>query len=243
MGLDGAVSILRWWQEAGVDTLVAETPRDWLAPEKAAVLSPRSDPHPAASQPSLSRERVRVRELPDTLPEFQDWLLTGDVPLATPGAPRVGASGDPASGLMILIDMPASDDVAAGRLLSGEPGELFDKMMSAIGRSRETLYLASLSPVRTPTGRFDAAVAADLAEIARRHIALVAPKALLLFGEACAKALLGGTVAQLRGTAQSLDTTAGPIRTFVTIRPEKLVNQPGLKRLAWEDLQKLREEL
>jgi uracil-DNA glycosylase len=237
----GAFSVLRWWQEAGVDTLVAETPFDWLAPEKrsAATSSRVSD---AAASP-LPAPAAREREIPDTLPALQEWLLDGDVPLAVPGAPRVGPSGDPAAGLMVLIDMPSPEDVEAGRLLSDEPGNLFDRMMAAIGRSRETLYLASLTPIRTPTGRFDEAAAAELAAIARRHIALAAPRALLLFGDSCARVLLGATVAQARGKSHELETPAGEIRTFVTMRPEKLVKQPGLKKYAWEDLQRLREEL
>jgi len=40
-----------------------------------------------------------------------------------------------------------------------------------------------------------------------------------------------------------LETAADKIRTLVTIRPEKLVIQPGLKKLAWADLQRLKEEL
>jgi len=243
--LVGAVSVLRWWQEAGVDTLVAEAPFDWLAPAKREDVAPSRVSDASASQPcgAPERRKVAARDIPDTLPAFQEWLSTGELPLAVPGAMRVGASGNPAAGLMVLIDMPSPEDIESARLLSGEPGDLFDRMMTAIGRNRESLYLASLTPVRTPTGRFDEAAAAELRTIALRHIALAAPKALLLFGDACAKVLLGASVAQARGKSHQLETTAGKISTFVTIRPEKLVKQPGLKKYAWDDLQMLREEL
>jgi uracil-DNA glycosylase len=181
--------------------------------------------------------------MPDTLEAFQAWLLSGDVPLASPSSVRVGPAGDPASGLMILVDMPSAADVDAGSLLSGEAGALFDKMIGAIERSRETVYLAPLSPVRTPAGTLPPAVAAALAAIARRHVGLVAPKALLLFGDACANALLGAPVAQTRGKWHELETSAGNIRTLVTIRPEKLIQVPAVKKHAWEDLQMLREGL
>ena len=74
-----------------------------------------------------------------------------------------------------------------------------------------------------------------------RHIALAAPKAVLLFGDQCAKALLGSAVAGARGRWHALESPAGPIKTLVTIRPEKLLQQPGMKKLAWEDLQMFRE--
>ena len=232
MSSDRAASALKWWQDAGVDTIVGEEARDWLNPRAPAPIAPATPAQPAAAS------------LPDSLDAFQAWLLeSDDVPFASPGAPRLGPSGDPASGLMILVDMPAPEDFGAGILLSGEAGALFDRMMKAIGRSRETLYLAALSPIRTASGSFEGPDAARLADIARHHIALVRPRALLLFGDACSKTLVGPAVAGTRGRWHAVETTAGPVRTLVTIRPEKLLKQPGLKKLAWEDLQRLEEEV
>ena len=257
---DWAASALKWWEEAGVDTLVDETPRNWLAGEKKAASSGLS-PHPPARSASgplhqpggptpggsfgsgLIPQGEREITLPDTLEAFQAWLLEGEVPLATPAMPRIGPVGDPASGLMIFVDMPSTDDVAAGVLLSGEAGALFDRMMSAIGRGRDSLYLAPLSPVRTATGSFDAVAAPRLAEVARHHIGLVSPRAVLLFGDACAKVLLGAPVAETRGKWHELELPQGKVSTLVTIRPEKLERSPGLKKLAWEDLKMLREGL
>ncbi len=230
MSSSAAASALSWWEEAGVDTLVDEAPRDWLQSTKPApVAAPEPEPIPA---------------LPDTIDGFRAWLTDpASLPLGALLAPRIGPSGDPASGLMVMIDMPGQADFAADALLSGAPGELFDKMMAAIGRSRDSLYLASLSPLRTPTGALDSGETAKLAEIARHHIGLVRPRALLLFGDACAKALLGGAVTTARGRWHDLDTPAGPVRTVTTIRPEKLALVPGLKKLAWDDLQMLKEGL
>jgi uracil-DNA glycosylase len=244
---DWAASALKWWEEAGVDTIVGETPRDWLAPAKGNSESAGAG-FAVSAGPSTGLRPVPLPvpgriELPDDLAGFQAWLAAGEVPLAAPSAGRVGPAGDPGSGLMVLIDMPSAADVAAGVLLAGEAGGLFDRMMQAIGRSRETLYLASLSPVRTATGTFDAAAAREFAGIARHHVGLVRPRALLLFGEACSRALLGAPIAQARGKWHELEIRAGKISTLVTIRPEKLLSQPGLKKLAWEDLQMLREGL
>ena len=233
MSSGAAASALSWWSEAGVDTLVDEEPRDWLRPAK---------PAPAAAE--AEPEADIAAAMPDTIDAFRAWLTDpAALPLGALLAPRVAPSGDPASGLMVLIDMPGQADLAAGALLSGPAGELFDKMMAAIGRSRDTLYLAALSPLRTPTGALDAADAAKLADIARHHVGLVRPRALLLFGDACAKALLGGAVTATRGRWHDLDTPAGPVRAIATIRPEKLALVPNLKKLAWEDLQMLKEGL
>jgi DNA polymerase len=225
MASNWAASALNWWQEAGVDVIVGETPRDWLsAGAKAAPVQPA--PPPAA--------------LPDTLAAFHDWLATTpDLPFVTPAARREAPVGDPASGLMVMVDMPSSE----GGLLAGEAGALFDRMLNAIGRGRETIYLASLSPIRTPTGIIEDKYLKQLGEVARHHIGLAAPGILLVFGDFCGKALVGAPVAGARGRWHEVATAQGPVKTLVTIKPEKLNDMPGMKKLAWADLQMLMEEL
>jgi len=97
--------------------------------------------------------------------------------------------------------------------------------------------------VRTPTGRFAGALPSRPGNRMGAGSITSVPKALLLFGDAASKALLGAPIAEARGKWHELATQAGKIRTLVTIRPEKLDRQPGLKKFAWEDLQRLREEL
>jgi DNA polymerase len=225
-----AASLLQWWADAGVDVLVAERPRDWLRPK---------DKVPPPAQPAAKDE-----PLPGQLALFQEHLRTSDMlPLAAPLAPRICPSGDPSSGLMVMIAMPEAADCEAGALLTGEAGRLFDRMMAAIGRDRDSLYLASLSCFRSATGRLTDPAAGQCAALARHHIGLVAPKALLLFGDSCAKALLGLSVAQARGRLHEIATQAGPIKTIVTMAPDYLLTQPSAKAHAWSDLQMLVREL
>jgi uracil-DNA glycosylase len=227
MAATEAASTLSWWEEAGVDTIVGEEPHAWLEPKaKAAADAPVAAPPPDA--------------LPATIEAFHAWLASSDqLPFASPGATRAAPTGDPAAPLMVLTDLPSED----GGLISGAAGLLFDKMLAAMQLSRDAIYLAPLSPIRPPAGRIGPAEVAALAEIARHHVGLVAPSALLLFGDTCGKALLGSAVAGARGRWHALQTAAGPIRTLATIRPEKLVDQPGLKKFVWDDLQMVMEEL
>lgn len=228
-----AASALQWWLEAGVDVMIDEAPRDWLRPEIKA-------PPPPAPAPTEAREE----RLPDQLDLFQAWLRdSGTLPYASPSAPRVCPSGDPASGLMIMVDMPATEDCRDGALLSGDAGRLFDRMMAAIGRDRGSLYLAALSCFRSPDGRFTSETGRQCAKIARHHIGLAAPRALLLFGDACSKALIGLPMAKARGRWHEVATHAGPVKTLVTIPPSYLLDQPSAKALAWADLQMLAEGL
>src|SRR5688500_1743619 len=140
-----AASALQWWSDAGVDCLVDEAPRDWLNPREPV----------AAAAPVREETQPAEAELPAQLELFRAYLAdSGDLPFATPAAPRVCPSGDPSSGLMMLTDMPAAEDCETGALISGETGLLFDRMLAAIGRDRGSIYLASLSCLRAPSGSF-----------------------------------------------------------------------------------------
>src|SRR4051794_6913034 len=233
-----AASALQWWEDAGVDILIDEAPRDWLRPKPKAEAPAPSSAAPA-SPPAQADEA-----LPGQLDLFQAWLRDSErLPFAAPAAPRVCPSGDPASGLMIVADMPSGEDCAAGTLIAGEAGRLFDRMLAAIGRDRDSVYLAALSCLRSPTGSFTSEAAKQCATLARHQIGLVAPKAVLLLGDATAKALLGLSVAQARGRWHEIATHHGAIKALVTISPKQLLDAPRLKRLAWEDLQMLIEEV
>ena len=259
-----AASLLSWWSDAGVDTFVDEAPRDWLRPQAVPNgpharhpgegRGPRtqvegSQHRPAFLDPGLRRddgiaEGAQSDDPPDQLPLFRAWLQdSATLPFAAPRAPRVCPSGDPASGLMMLADMPGSEDCASGTLLSGEVGRLFDRMLAAIGRNRETIYLASLSCLRSTGGRLDGEAGGRCAALARHHVGLVRPRALLLFGDAPSTNLLGLNMAQARGRWHDLATHAGPVRTLVTLPPDLLLKSPKLKAHAWADLQMLMQGL
>src|SRR3546814_7377808 len=85
---------------------------------------------------------------------------------------------------MVMTDMPAADECRSGALLAGEAGKLFDRMMAAIERDRNSRYLAALSCFRSPDGRFTSQAAVQCADLARHHVGLVQPRALLLLGYA-----------------------------------------------------------
>jgi DNA polymerase len=229
-------SVLRWWLDAGVDVAVAEEPRDWL---KAKPPLPAPDVKSRAAAPLVHED-----ELPGQLDMFHAYLQSSDaLPFAAAAAPRVCPAGDPASGLMIMIDMPSAEDCSAGTLLSGDVGRLFDRMLAAIGRDRSTVYFAALSCLRSADGRLAGPQERQCALLARHHIGLAAPRALLLFGDATAKSLLGLPVTRARGRWHEVATHSGPVRTIATLSPRQLLTHPAQKAHAWADLQMLIEGL
>jgi DNA polymerase len=146
-------------------------------------------------------------------------------------------AGDPQSDLMILIDAPD-----AGELMGGELGALFDKMLAAIGRDRGSIWLAPFATVR-PVGRVPQRDFKRLADIARHHIGLVAPKRLLIMGDAPSRALLGTEVVSARGQTHSLNLDGVTVEAVATHHPRLLNDRQTAKAQAWKDLQLLMKGL
>lgn len=235
----GLASALQWWLDAGVDVPVAEEPRDWLKPKG----PPRAPVETKAMPVPGAPAATRAEEMPAQIDLFQAWLQSSDtLPFAAPAAPRVCPSGDPASGLMIMIDMPSAEDCSAGTLLSGDVGRLFDRMLAAIGRDRGSVYFAALSCLRSTDGQLGGQEK-QCGLLARHHIGLAAPQALLLMGDAACKALLGLPAARARGRWHEIDTHSGKVRALATLSPRQLLTHPAQKAHAWADLQLLMEGL
>ena len=251
-------SLIGWWQEAGVDTLVDEAPRDWLAraqPSPArATASPAVDADagaaapagPAISAPADGKAHRPAPAaappaslaLPDDLAAFRAWLAESDH-LPMPLASRVAPIGDPASGLMVLVDLPEAGDSEAAQLMNGPEGALLDGMIGAMKRDRGSIYLSAMAPGRPAGGYVDKATGQLFDRLARHHVALARPRTLLLMGEAPSRAFLGMGLIEARGRVHDVALAGGALQAVATFHPRTLLQHPQQKRRAWEDLQLL----
>jgi len=73
--------------------------------------------------------------LPDTLAAFTAWRTGESVPEAGWMTPRIGPSGPAEAQLVVLTDMPESDDLSE-ILAAGPAGTLFSRMLTAAGIAR-----------------------------------------------------------------------------------------------------------
>jgi DNA polymerase len=228
IGAAEARSALAWWLEAGVDVAVDEQPRDWL--------------RPAPPRPSVApAEAPNVTEpSPETLAALQQWLASSAaVPLATATARRVLPHGPGQAAVMLLSDAPALEDFAAGQPIGGEAWQLAVRMLAAIGMTADEAYSASLSCFHAPGTKLRDSDREACAELARRHIRLVEPKRLVLFGDGPCLALLGKRLVEARGHVHKVEG----VRTIATFHPRHLIKRPLDKSLAWRDLLLLMEEV
>jgi uracil-DNA glycosylase family 4 len=218
-------SALEWWADAGVDTLIEDEPRDWLA-------------RPAARVETVaeSAPAVTATPLPDTIDAFVAWRMSDDAPEAEWLTPRIPPSGLAAAPLMILTDMPEPEDSETGVLMSGAPGRLLDRILAAIGTSRDSVYLASLATARPLTGRIPPEAEAQLIDLARHHIALAAPKKLLLLGQAAARVQVTTNGSASGNGEGDINPLSREMEVVATYHPRFLLERPAAKAEAWKDL-------
>ncbi len=230
IGTAEAASTLAWWLQAGVDTAIAEAPRNWLKPKS-------EQPPSVTGQPAIVAPAAD--QLPDTLDLFRDWLKEApELPLGNAGARRVMPHGFEAAPVMLIAEMPSGEDSAEGRPLAGDAWLLMERMLAAIGIDAAAAYSASLSCFHSPGPRMSPQELQQCAAIARRHVAAAKPRRLLLLGDGPALALLGKRLVQARGHVHKIEN----VRTVATFHPRQLMGRPSDKALAWKDLLLLMEE-
>lgn len=225
-----AASALEWWVDAGVDVLVDEAPHDWFAAP-----APTQTPlePPAAGTPLA---------LPATLDAFHRWRGGAEAPEARWVSPVIPAAIVADAPLLVLVDCPEREDRDA--LWSGPAGQLLSRMLAAIGRSRADTSLAALCWRRPTTGSALRQVAPQLAELARHHVALAAPKRLLVLGDAASRAILATSADEARGSSHALNHKDGSMTSVLASHhPDTLLKRPDMKREAWRDLLLLDERL
>lgn len=154
--------------------------------------------------------------------------------------------------VMVIGEAPGRDEDQAGRPFVGRAGQLLDRMLAAIGRDRaatepdRAVYITNILPWRPPQNRDPSPEEmAMMRPFVARHVALAAPRVLVLMGNIPCQALLGRKgITRMRG--QWVDVLGRP--ALPTFHPSYLLRcasrgDANPKRQAWADLQALRAAL
>ena len=115
----------------------------------------------------------------------------------------VFADGTPGAPVMIVGEAPGADEDRLGKPFVGVSGQLMDRMMAAIGLTRDGgFYITNILFWRPPGNRTPTLAEQGMClAFTRRHIELVRPKVLVLAGGTAVKAVLDTTegITRLRG--------------------------------------------
>ena len=145
--------------------------------------------------------------------------------------------GNPSAELMFVGEAPGRDEDLQGEPFVGKAGQLLDRMISAIGRRREDVYIANVVKCRPPDNRNPQPdEMAACAEFLQAQIDAVQPRAIVALGKVAAGALLGADVAITRARGQFRIVRGIPV--MPTFHPAFLLRQYTAenRRLVYEDL-------
>lgn len=130
--------------------------------------------------------------------------------------------GDPDAQLMFVGEAPGAEEDQQGRPFVGRAGQLLDKMIAAMGLTRDGVYIANVLKTRpvnnaTPTPEECALCAPYLFE----QIRIVRPRAIVALGRPASLTLLGGDrpLGAMRGTWHEFPSDATPPEARPDIEP------------------------
>lgn len=256
-GLD-PLAAMRWLAQAGVTTVLAETPQDRTQPiappqpaAKAQTPAPPRAGKPAKPAPASALAQVAAAEALaascNTLDALKSAMDTFDgCALKSTATQLVFADGAAGSDIMVIGEAPGRDEDLAGKPFVGAAGQLLNKMLAAAQTPRDSVYITNIVPWRPPGNRKPTALETQIClPFIKRHIALAQPKALLLLGGTPANALTGKPdgITRLRGRLQTIEIGGKALPALPTFHPAYLLRQPAHKAFAWADMLALKEAL
>lgn len=169
---------------------------------------------------------------------------------AVPGEGNVNAK------IMFVGEGPGYEEDRQGRPFVGRAGQLLDKIIAAMGFTREEVFIANIvkcHPMVDPSNpdkrSNDRAPYPDEIAVCRRYleqqIKTISPDYVVALGGVAAKTLISQnqTFGAVRGKIFDLNLTCveldKPVKILATFHPAALLRNPGWKKEAWENLKVL----
>ncbi len=145
------------------------------------------------------------------------------------------------NGLVIITDFPSIDDDLSGHILSGNAGEMTDKMLSAVGMNRENVSIISLLFWRTPGGRSPLREELDLSmPFVNKILEMLSPRVIITFGTLATSEIAKTNLNEVHGN--EIKDEKGCI-IVPLYHPNYLILKPSAKRDVWNALQNIQKLL
>jgi len=257
-----ARALLEWHIDLGADECIQDSPINRYEMPDTAPVSIRKaaqvvpDPSPAQARPQIvamaqvdtvAEARRAAQSAPDLAALQAALAAFPHCDLRRGARNLVFAGGLPGARVMVVGEAPGRDEDQEGQPFVGAAGQLFDRMLGAIGLARDAtepdqaVYITNVLPWRPPQNRDPVADEIDMMRpFLERHITLAKPDLLILMGNAACEALLQRkSIMRLRGTwGEALGLPVMPMA-----HPAYLLRNPAAKREAWADLLEVRARL
>jgi DNA polymerase len=154
----------------------------------------------------------------------------------------VFGKGNPDARLMFIGEAPGYYEDRQGVPFVGRAGQLLDKIISAMGMTREEVYIGNILKCRPEGNRNPTPQEiTHCTPFLLKQIDIISPKVICALGSFAAKTLLDTqkSIGALRGRFHDYHG----IPLMPTYHPAYLLRNPRDKKKTWEDVQKVRDYL
>ena len=224
-----SLTILNYYKSFGVETHIQNKPRirfkNYLYPEN------------------------QKKRFEDQLKKLKKKIINLDCELKLKAKNFVFYDGVLTSDIMIIGEAPGYEEDKIGKPFVGTAGKKLDEMINAIGLDRKNnVYITNIIPWRPPDNRTptDNEINFFLPYV-EEHISIIKPKILLLFGNVASKSILNLNegITKNHGKWFNYKNPFLKKKIFTTciFHPSYLLRSPDKKRVAWEDLKKVKEKI
>ncbi|MDH3285616.1 MAG: uracil-DNA glycosylase [Acidobacteriota bacterium] len=151
--------------------------------------------------------------------------------------------GDPAARLMFVGEGPGADEDRQGEPFVGRAGQLLDRIIAAMGLTREQVYIANIVKCRPPENRNPRPdEAATCLPFLRAQFEIIQPEIIVTLGKVALEELLGRKIPSItRARGEWFEYGGIPVKA--TFHPAYLLRSPSAKRPVWEDMQEVMQKL
>lgn len=207
-------------------------------PSEVRAAAPVAPAQPVKASPGAVESQA-APSVPDPRPRLQ--TLAEEAASCTRCALHQGrthsvfARGDPAAELVFVGEGPGYHEDQQGQPFVGRAGELLDRMIAAMGYTRDQVYICNVVKCRPPDNRTplpDEAAACE--PFLQGQLEAIAPKVIVALGKCAAQNL--GCASQDKRWRGAWGSYRG-IPVMPTYHPAFLLRSPQFKRPVWEDLQ------
>ena len=228
-----AVEYLQYLKEQGVTHVPSSGKK--FAPKAAAPLRPApASPRPAPLfQPSAFSPRPSSADTLESIAaEIAGCQLCALAPTRTNTVPGQGALQPD---IMFIGEGPGADEYAQGLAFVGRAGQLLTKMITAMGYTREQVFIGNIVKCRPPGNRVPSPEEMEgCIPYLKRQIAVIRPKLIVCLGATAARGLVQETMPIGKARGQWREFEGIPV--MLTFHPAYLLRDPRKKTETWADL-------
>ncbi|WP_455482307.1 uracil-DNA glycosylase [Bartonella sp. B35(2025)] len=191
---------------------------------------------------------IEMAKNANTLDELKSALLAfNDCSLKLTAKNTCFADGTAGSPLMLIGEAPGREEDIQGVPFVGKAGILLNKILAAIGLTRQNVYITNTIPWRPPGNRTPTPREIALCRpFVERHIQLANPRILIALGGIATQFFTGNQngIIRTRGKWLTYVEEGGiKIPVMPTFHPAYLLRTPSQKKLTWIDFLEVKNRL